>query len=179
MLGPIQHGEPAMDGRGFTLFELLLALALMAALAMAGVPTLREFIRDCERTAAVNGLLQAIHSGRRLAALSGRHVDLCPTRDGLACSDGAPWAGNLLLRPHSSGDLQPRVLPSPGQGASRTIRANRAALTFSPLRPAATTATFTLCDDRGSRAAVAVVVSRSGRPRVTAHDASGRPLQCP
>lgn len=168
-----------MDGRGFTLFELLVALALMASLAAAGVPSLRDFIRDCERTAAVNGLLQAIHGARRLAALSGRHVDLCPTRDGLDCSDLAPWEGDLLLRPHAGGGLQPRVLPSPGNRGSRTIRANRAALTFSPLRPAATTATFTLCDDRGPRAAVAVVVSRSGRPRVTQHDASGRPLACP
>lgn len=168
-----------MDGRGFTLFELLLALALVAALATTAVPALREFIRDCERAAAVNGLLHAIHSGRRLAAVSGRHVDLCPTQDGLDCTGDAPWAGDLLLRPRPGGDLEPRVLPPPGHRASRTIRANRDALTFSPLRPAATTATFTLCDDRGPRAAVAVVVSRSGRPRVTRHDASGRPLACP
>lgn len=168
-----------MDGRGFTLFELMLALALAATLAAAGVPALREFIRDCEQAAAVNGLLQAIHSGRRLAALSGRHVDLCPTQDGLDCSDGTIWEGDLLLRPHPGGDLAPRVLPSLARRTSRTIRANRAALTFSPLRPAATTATFTVCDDRGPRAAVAVIVNRAGRPRVSRHDSSGRLLACP
>ena len=168
-----------MDGRGFTLLELLLALALVAVLAAAGVPALREFIRDCQRAAAVNALLQAIHNGRRLAAVSGRLVELCPTRDGLDCTGDGRWEGDLLLRQRSAGDLQPRVLPSTGHRASGTIRGNRAALTFSPLRPAATTATFTLCDDRGPRAAVAVVVSRSGRPRVARHDSSGRPLACP
>ena len=85
-----------MDGRGFTLIELLLALTLVAALATASVPALRSFIRDCERTATVNALLQAIHTARRLAALSGCHVDLCPTRDGRTCSDDRAWDGDLL-----------------------------------------------------------------------------------
>jgi len=168
-----------MDGRGFSLIELLLALGLAAALALAGVPALREFIRDCERSAAVNGLLHAIHTARRLAALSGRQVDLCPTLDGQACSGERLWEGDLLLQPHPGGDLVQRVLPSLARHPPQSIRSNRAALTFSPLSPAATTATFTVCDDRGSRSAVAVIVSRSGRPRVAQRDASGNPLACP
>ena len=76
-------------------------------------------------------------------------------------------------------ELLPRVLPSPARRPPQTIVANRSLLAFAPLRPAATTATFTVCDDRGPRAAVAIIVSRSGRPRVTRHDANGDPLACP
>jgi type IV fimbrial biogenesis protein FimT len=168
-----------MDGRGFTLVELLLALALAAALAVAGVPALREFLRDCERTATVDALLQAVHGARRLAALSGRRVELCPTRNGEDCSGEFLWDGDLLLRPQPGGELTPRVLPSLARRPPQKVRANRSALAFAPLRPSATTATITVCDDRGPRAAVAVVVSRTGRPRIAARDANGDAWSCP
>jgi type IV fimbrial biogenesis protein FimT len=168
-----------MDGRGFTLVELLIALALAAAVAVTGIPSLREFLRDCERTATVQALLQAVHSARRLAALSGHRVELCPTRNGEDCSGDLLWDGNLLLRPAPGSELTPRVLPSQVRRPPQTVRANRSALTFAPLRPSATTATITVCDDRGPRAALAIVVSRTGRPRVAARDASGDPWSCP
>ena len=168
-----------MDGRGFTLVELSIALALLAALALAGVPSLREFLRDCERAATVNGLLQAVHGARRMAAISGRRIELCPTRDGVDCSGDFLWQGDLLLRPDAGGTLAPRVLPSPARHGWQSVRANRIALTFTPLRPAATTATLTVCDDRGARAAVAVIVSRAGRPRIADRDPGGRALVCP
>jgi len=40
------------------------------------------------------------------------------------------------------------------------------------------TASFTFCDERGPRAARAVIISQTGRPRVAASDASGDPLTC-
>jgi type IV fimbrial biogenesis protein FimT len=168
-----------MEGRGFTIIELLLALTLAAAVAVAGVPSLREFLRDCERTATVQALLQAVHSARRLAALSGGRVELCPTRNGEDCSGDFLWDGDLLLRPQAGGELTPRVLPSQARRPPQTVRANRSTLIFAPLRPSATTATITVCDDRGPRAAVAIVVSRTGRPRVAARDAGGDPWSCP
>jgi type IV fimbrial biogenesis protein FimT len=168
-----------MEGRGFTLIELLLALAVLAVLALLALPSLGDFVRDCRRTVTVNGLVHAIHTARRLAALSGRQVELCPTRNGRDCSGEEAWQGDLLLRPHEDSDLLPRVLPLQAGQQSQTVQANRVALTFAPLSPGATTATFTVCDDRGARAATSVIVSRTGRPRVAQRDGSGRPLVCP
>ena len=168
-----------MDGRGFTLVELSIALAVSAALLVAGAPGFHEFLRDCDRTATLGSLLGAIHSARRLAAVSGHPVELCPTRDGDDCSGESRWDGDLLLRPPPASDLAPRVLPILAHRPPQTVRANRDVLNFAPLRPSATTATITVCDDRGSRAARAVIVSRTGRPRVAARDASGSLLVCP
>lgn len=171
--------EPAMDGRGFTLVEMLVALALLAVLATAAAPGLRDFLRDCRRTAAVNGLVHAVHTARRLAGLTGLRVELCPTRDGQECSGQLLWDDDLLLRPAAASDLPPRILPAPARAPVLAIRANRSAIAFTPLRPAATTATLTVCDGRGASSALAVIVSRSGRPRVSSRDAGGEPLVCP
>jgi hypothetical protein len=40
------------------------------------------------------------------------------------------------------------------------------------------TATFTFCDDRGSPAARAVIISQTGRPRVSNRSAANTPLTC-
>jgi hypothetical protein len=40
------------------------------------------------------------------------------------------------------------------------------------------TATFTFCDDRGSPAARAVIISQTGRPRVSDRSAANTPLAC-
>jgi type IV fimbrial biogenesis protein FimT len=59
------------------------------------------------------------------------------------------------------------------------VTANRTTLSFRPFGQVAVTATFTFCDDRGPADARAVIVSQTGRPRVSDRNASGRPLDCP
>ena len=59
-----------------------------------------------------------------------------------------------------------------------TVRANRNAVTYWPFALAGTTVSFVFCDARGTSAARAIIVSQTGRPRVSDRDASGRPLRC-
>jgi hypothetical protein len=59
------------------------------------------------------------------------------------------------------------------------LRANRNAVIYWPVALAGTTASFVFCDERGARAARAIIVSQTGRPRVSARDAAGKPLRCP
>jgi type IV fimbrial biogenesis protein FimT len=154
------------------------ALALLALLAVLAGPGLRGYLQDCRRTATVNALTHAVHAARRLAGVRGLPVELCPSTDGIDCSGALDWRGDLLLRTGTDGAAL-RVIALSLDGAHQTVRGNRPLLRFAPLAPSATTATLTVCDDRGPRAATAVIVSRSGRPRVAGRDASGRPLVCP
>jgi hypothetical protein len=59
-----------------------------------------------------------------------------------------------------------------------SVLANRATLSFRPFGQSGTTATFTFCDRRGDRSARAVIISQTGRPRVSGESASGTPLRC-
>jgi len=61
---------------------------------------------------------------------------------------------------------------------SGSVLANRDTLSFRPFGQMGVTASFTFCDDRGATAARAVIISQTGRPRVSQLDASGGPLTC-
>jgi type IV fimbrial biogenesis protein FimT len=59
-----------------------------------------------------------------------------------------------------------------------SIRSNRAHYIFRPYYRRSTNGTVIFCDRRGSAAARAVIVSYTGRPRVSSTDAGGRRLNC-
>jgi len=58
------------------------------------------------------------------------------------------------------------------------IEANRTTLSFRAFGQSGVTATVTFCDDRGSGAARAVIISQTGRPRVSDRASSGSALVC-
>lgn len=162
--------------RGQTLAEALVVLGAIAIAAGAAVPTFRELLLDSRRNAAATTALHAVHLARQLAAVRGEPVRLCGTADGQQCSGQTDWSAGLLLT-NDGTDLR-RLLPlTEGRGDTR-LRANRAAISFEGGSGFASPATLTICDRRGESAARAVIISRSGRPRLSRHDASERPLRC-
>lgn len=173
-----------MAARGLTLVELLVAMALLATLATLATPGFGEYLRNCRRAATVNALSHTIHAARTLASVRGQAVRLCPSVDATHCAAGRDWGQMLLIRSDGpsgpDGEEPPlRVVPRLDADGRQSVRSNRDSLRFAPLSAAGTTATVTVCDDRGSRAARAVIVSRTGRPRISDRDASGRELVCP
>jgi type IV fimbrial biogenesis protein FimT len=162
---------------------MMVALAVLAVLALSTMPGFRSYLQDCRRNATVHALAHAIHAARQLAGVEGRTVVLCPTRDGEDCSGALDWGGLLILRTEGAaaklGQRPLRLIQLETARSRQSLRSNRDAIRFTPLTPAATTATLTVCDERGPEAARAVIVSRSGRPRVADRDAAGRLLACP
>lgn len=178
------HAKPRRKPQGFTLTETLLAIGVLAIAALAAAPGLGEYLRDSRRTATLNLLAHGVHTARSAAAALGVRATLCGTLDGRTCVRSGDWSNALLVLPNwPAGVADPaepvRVLRLEAARLRQTVRCNRDAIELDPLSPAATTATVTVCDDRGARAARALIVSRTGRPRFSDRDASGRPLACP
>jgi hypothetical protein len=65
---------------------------------------------------------------------------------------------------------------APWSGGS--IFANRGTLSFRAFGQSGVTATFAFCDERGSPAARAVIISQTGRPRLSNLSATGTALTC-
>ena len=169
--------------QGLTLVEMLCAVALAGLVAAMAAPSFATALSGARRTGAVNDLLHAVHLARAAAAEAGRPAVLCPGSGN--CGDGAGWNGAYLVFIDADRDDPParddgeRIVLRGGAARGFTRHANREAFVFEPTGRSGTTGTLVVCDATGRVPPHAVIVSRTGRPRASAEDASGRPLRCP
>jgi type IV fimbrial biogenesis protein FimT len=170
---------------GFSLTELLLTIALLGIVTGFTVPSFRTLQLDAARTRQVNQFVQAIHLARSEAMKRNGTVSLCPSQDAQTCAaPGAGWEGGWIVFANLDRDApairdpdEPVVQAyAPWRGGR--LRGNRATLSFRSFGQSGVTATFTLCDSRGSDAARAVIISQTGRPRIALQTATGDALDC-
>jgi type IV fimbrial biogenesis protein FimT len=69
----------AAHARGFSLFELMLVLAVAGVLVGIGIPSLTQFIRANQLTSAANDMLTAIHLARAEAVKRRLPTEMCFT----------------------------------------------------------------------------------------------------
>jgi type IV fimbrial biogenesis protein FimT len=162
--------------RGHTIPELLAMLGIAAILAGAAVPVFSNLLLETRMSAALATAMHAVNLARQFSATRSEAIRLCGSSDDRECTGGTDWTAGLLV----AGDRSPFRQSLPLRDAARgpRIRSNRAVVSFEGGSGFATPATLTLCDRRGARAARAVIVSRSGRPRASDRDASDRALTC-
>lgn len=170
--------------RAFTLLEMLVGLGLAALLAMAAATASRHWLLEARMVGAVNGLVHAIHLARAAALAESRDVVLCRSTDGAQCAPAGDWTSGWLVFVNRDGDEPPtvgpgeRILAASGRQPLASIRSNRRAYTLRPHALRATNGTLVFCDERGAARARAVIVSYSGRPRLSRRAADGATLQC-
>jgi type IV fimbrial biogenesis protein FimT len=162
--------------RGHTLPELLVIFGIVAVIAGAAVPTFTKLLLDSRRMATITTAMHAVNLARQFAAVRGESIQLCGSVDQYACSGRADWSTGLLIA--GEGEGLRRSVPLTATAHAPQLRANRLAVTFEGGSGFASPATLTICDRRGSDAARAIIISRSGRPRLSERDASDRPLAC-
>jgi len=171
--------------RGYTLPELVFTMAIAIGLLGWGVPAFRDLQLNATRTREVNQFIQAVYLARSEAIKRNGVVSLCPSLDGEWCAPaGTPWHRGWVI--FVNRDRDSPAVRDDGEDLLRVyapwdkgqILGNRATLSFRPFRQMGVTATFTFCDQRGSQAARAVIISQTGRPRVSDRSSSGQPLAC-
>lgn len=171
---------------GTSLLDLLVALAVAAIALTQAAPAFRHTIASAERTAALNGFVSAIQHARSAANTRAQETVLCKSPGAAQCRHGAtvPWSAGALVFVNLDGDSPPRVdagepvllaaAPPPGV----TITGNREAFVFRPFGRRATNGTLVVCDRRGAPHARALIVSPTGRPRISAARPDGSALRC-
>jgi len=173
-----------MRQSGYTLWELLCTFAVAGVVLGVGVPSFESFVLDSRRTADVNGFVVAIQLARSEAIKRGRPVVLCKTADLLRCggdeirydSGWMVFVNEDDLRPPHRDEAEPLLFAHAPRIEGR-ITSNRALFEFRPYRKRSTNGTVTFCDRRGEPAARTVIVSYTGRPRVSDRG-PGRVLSC-
>jgi type IV fimbrial biogenesis protein FimT len=170
--------------QGFTLWELLWTVLIAGVVLAVAVPNVRAVTLDARRTAEMNEFVLAVQLARSEAAKRGRPVVVCKSANGERCADELRFDAGWIVfvnvddkRPPQRSRDEPLLLAHAplGQG---TITGNRTYFEFRPFNRRSVNGSVVFCDDRGSRAARAVIVSYTGRPRAASVDSGGAALRC-
>ena len=169
--------------RGYSLYELLVTLAIAGGVATAGAGV-SQIVRDTAQTAEVNTLIAHLNLARSEAIKRRQDTVLCPSTDGRRCDaaqDFTWWHRGMLLFVDTDGNHQPDahdpVIRIHAPSTTLRIKSSRGRphVIYQPNGLASgTNVTFTFCDPRGTGSARYVIVSNSGRARVSSTPPDGR-----
>lgn len=82
---------------GFTLFELVMVISIVAILAAIAIPGF-QFVTNSNRIATeVNGLLGDLQFARSEAVKEGQPVTVCASADGTSCSASPNWQNGWIV----------------------------------------------------------------------------------
>lgn len=154
---------------GLSLFEMLVALSILAILATVSAPIASAWLEGTRHEAMSNTLLRHLHAARAWSIERGHTVVLCPIDDS-GCGDS--WAHGWQVRDTDADEI---LLRQPDIPSSLKIRWNRTdAITY---RHNGTSAglngTLSLCNTHGKELS-RIVINNHGRARLT--KTKGRPL---
>jgi len=174
---------------GFTLIELMIAIALVAILLATAVPALDDLTNNARQTGAVNEFIAAIHMARNTAITTNSRVTMCPSAGGVNCeltawdngwivfgdrnSNGSLDAGETIVT--ASAALDGLTIQSGQFPQFLSYRPNGRAMTAAVT---GNTGEFAVCDNRGVEHAKVVIVDLSGRPRISSTRADGTAPNC-
>lgn len=170
--------RPAARSRGFTTWELVVTLALVAILALVAVPAFGRLRADLGTTAIAEQLVASLQLARTSAIARATPVSVCPSADGATCTAhaGDPTSGWIVFVGSRSEDAADDTAPAPLRAVRLAegyrIATSRSAIAYWPDTRAGTTATIVVCRHAEPGVARSVVVSQTGRPRVAQADAA-------
>lgn len=156
---------------GLSLIELMVTLAVILVLALAGGPPMADLLRNNRLTAQANELNAGVIRARGEAVARRGWVSLCSSTDGDLCRSDSPsqWEDGWIVIADTDGDGTPELLLA-AQGAlpaGMTLRttgfANAGAVRFDARGLPDSAGTFILCDARGATRARTLAVNAVGK----------------
>jgi type IV fimbrial biogenesis protein FimT len=185
--------KPALSG--FSLLELMVALAVGSIILVVGVPSFQGTLNNQRMTSATNELVMSLNLAKSEAIKRVMYVSVCKSSNGVSCTAGGTgWDDGWIVFANAAvanlgsidaGDEIIRVYP--GLRSELTVTSIGTIADFVSFRPTGTigtstanmTGTLTACDERGSDYARGILLEPSGRWRVS-HDQThaGAALTC-
>ena len=170
--------------RGYSLYELLVTITVASTVLAVGVPSFGSLTARNRQSVEINALYHAAHLARKESIMRRRVVSLCPSTDGAHCTPGRDWSAGWLMFENTDRDEPPQIdagepiLQWHRVNPAIRLTANRRGFTFRATFKRATNGTFVACDIADRATPKALVVSYTGRPRVTLETTRGKPYAC-
>ncbi|MFK7852761.1 MAG: GspH/FimT family pseudopilin [Granulosicoccus sp.] len=172
---------------GFTLVELLIALAVTGVLLSVATPGFQSFMQGARQVTSYNKVASVLRFARSEAIKRSVAVSVCPRASNTTC--GTDWSEGMLVYDDAMANGTPGVLDGT-DSVVRVIKMNSAGVTVSAsaiIRPQTSSSvqnsirfngrgqsnwangTWLLCDGRGDKEARALIIGGAGISR-RAHD---------
>lgn len=179
-------------GQGFTLFELVIIVAVAAILAGVAIPSYLTLTKNYRMAAQVNDLVTDLHTARNEAIRRSTTVTLCPSSNDKTCDTGSSvdWASGwiMFVDVDASGARQ-----TPASGYEALLRVHASLhknttldggnnfpnhISYTAIGFSNNNGKFVFCDDRGPPYATAIYISKTGRIRIAHTDSKDKALAC-
>ncbi len=171
--------------RGLTLVEFLIVIALVAVLAGVAVPGLGDLLARSRVKSLAGRFMTHVNLARTQSIMRGQRMVLCPSSDGKNCLPDGHWHRGWLLFEDRDGNREhaPEEPLLQVNGAAPglqlvTSRMRRRLVFFPTGLSPASNGTYTVCSARAEAAPLAVIVSNTGRARMSRERPDGSPLTC-
>ena len=175
---PHSFPRPARPA-GFTLTELLFALAVLAVVSALGAPALLDTLRRGAVRAATLQVAGALAQARAASITSNRRGTFCLAGPAGVCLGEGASAQHWPTQHWQVAVDEPggqRLIARGRLPGGVLLVSNRSSVHFWPVALAGTTATLTICDGAGRAPRRQLIVSQTGRVRTHSDpDATGCP----
>jgi type IV fimbrial biogenesis protein FimT len=174
---------------GFTLIEMMIAIAITGLLLSMAVPAMDLFVSNARQTGALNDFISSMHTARSTAITTNARVTVCPSAGGATC-EAVGWdEGWIVFRDGDSDQVVDggEVIVDTSAGADGLAFQSGEFGQFLMYRPNGrvmnaplngSSGEFTICDGRGADHAKVLIIDLSGRPRASEKLADGSPPSC-
>lgn len=171
---------------GITLLELLTTLAIGGITLSLAIPSFNTLAGNSARTGSINTLVSHIQLARSEAISRARRTILCPSLDGQSCYNSTTWDRGYILVEDSNNnktvdpsDTLLRVFQNPEERITVRSTVNRKRILFNSLGMSpGYNLTLRFCDQQQRIEPRAVIVSNTGRPRLSDIQSDGTPIDC-
>ncbi len=159
--------------RGFTLLDALLGMSLAALVFGFAVPNYRAALAQAHAASARSAMTMTLYAAMREAAVNGRTAVICPSAKTDFCAGGIDWSDGWVAFIDLNGDrdrgpIEPLIRRQSELSGDVRLRSTRGRprLVVQPSGSnAGSNVTFTLCDRRGPKKALSLVLANNGRLR--------------
>ena len=162
-----------------------MTLAVGMILLVSGVPALQGLIEENRHASHVNTFVSQLQYSRSEAIKRGQNVVMCRSEDGQNCANTAGWQlGWIVFEDHNLNrefDVDEPLLhiEQGWQDGIIVTSGQRRRVVYQPTgQSPGSNGTYVFCNTEYPEFTRAIILSNTGRPRLSRYAADGNPLEC-
>ena len=171
--------------RGFTMLEVLTTLSISAILTTTAIPAFHELVQRNRLTTEINTFVGQLHYTRSEAIKRGVRAVMCRSSDGENCERTDGWDEGWIIfadynanREVDGRDVILFVEKGEENGITITSGRRRRIVFQNTGQSPGSNGTYVFCDPDYPDYAKAVIISNTGRPRISTVRPDGTDLGC-